>query len=267
MVEMSQPRQASRREDTSEAGGNGSASYVYGIVPEDVEVEPGTEGVGEPAGQVRLVTFGQIAALVSDVEADSPLGRPRDLQAHQQLLDQTAVEVPVLPFRFGAVLTSPEAVVEELLKPYHDAFTDALQQLEGLAEYVVKARYDERAILTEVLEANEEAAGLRQQIAGRPEDATRNERMRLGEIIERSIADRREVDTATVIEALSDLCEQVAVRDASHERDAAHVAVLVKKGRQAELQQAVDELARRWSGRVEIRLLGPLAPYDFVATS
>ncbi|MEV0390903.1 GvpL/GvpF family gas vesicle protein [Nonomuraea sp. NPDC050643] len=264
---MPQRRQASRPEESAGARTDSSASYVYGIVPGDVEMAPGIEGVGEPAGQVRLVTFGQIAALVSDVEADRPLGRPADLQAHQRLLDQTAMEVPVLPFRFGAVLTSPEAVVEELLKPNHDTFVDGLQQLEGLAQYVIKARYDERAILTEILEESREAAELRRRIAGLPADATRNERIRLGEIIERTIAGKRETDTETVVEDLLDLCEQVVLRNPSHERDAAHVAVLMEQGRQAELEQAVDRLASQWSGRVEMRLLGPLAPYDFVTTS
>ncbi|MEU5867288.1 MULTISPECIES: GvpL/GvpF family gas vesicle protein [unclassified Nonomuraea] len=264
---MSPRDRAAEAEETSPASVNGSASYVYGIVPTDVEVEPGTEGVGQPAGEVRLVPFGQIAALVSDVEVDRPLGRPKDLQAHQRLLDQTAAEVPVLPFRFGAVLTDSDAVVEELLKPYHDQFADALQEVEGRTQYVVNGRYDEQAILREILRENGEAADLRQQIAGLPEDATRNERMRLGEIIEGTIADKREVDTAAVVDELSDVCEQLVVREPAHERDAAHVAALVERGKTAEFEQAVDELTRRWSGRVEVRLLGPMAPYDFVGTS
>jgi len=37
--------------------------------------------------------------------------------------------------------------------------------------------------------------------------------------------------------------------------------------RREELEQAATELADRWSGRVEFRLLGPLAPYDFVTTT
>ncbi|MFD2355504.1 GvpL/GvpF family gas vesicle protein [Nonomuraea ferruginea] len=70
-----------------------------------------------------------------------------------------------------------------------------------------------------------------------------------------------------MLEALSDVCEQLVVRDVGHEREAAHVAALVERDRQAEFEQAVDELARRWSGRVEVRLLGPMAPYDFVGTA
>ncbi|EID77329.1 MULTISPECIES: GvpL/GvpF family gas vesicle protein [Rhodococcus] len=33
-----------------------------------------------------------------------------------------------------------------------------------------------------------------------------------------------------------------------------------------ELEQTVGELARDWDGRIEMRLLGPLAAYDFAGT-
>ncbi|MEW1847484.1 GvpL/GvpF family gas vesicle protein, partial [Nonomuraea angiospora] len=134
------------------------STYVYGIVPEDVQVSDDARGVA--TAPVRLVRHGEIAALVSEVALERPLGTPDDLVAHQQLLDATAAEVPVLPLRFGAVLTNRQAVVDELLGPYHDEFLAALDELEGRAEFVVKGRYDERAVLMEVLNENVEAAQL-----------------------------------------------------------------------------------------------------------
>ena len=35
---------------------------------------------------------------------------------------------------------------------------------------------------------------------------------------------------------------------------------------EADLQDVVDDLTREWNGRVQVRLLGPLAAYDFVVT-
>ncbi|GAA5068368.1 hypothetical protein HNP84_008365 [Thermocatellispora tengchongensis] len=241
-----------------------AASYVYGIVPADVEVAPGTLGVGEPPGEVSLVTFGKIAALVSEVDVErGPLGRMEDLRTHQRLLDETAAEVPVLPFRFGAVMTGPGAVADELLAPHHDEFASALDKLEGRIEYVVKGRYVEREILREILAENEEAARLREAIRGRDEAVTRNERMRLGEIVEQAISAKREEDTREVIDALAPLCVAVSEREPTHERDAAYVALLVEDERQDDLRRAVEELGERVRDRIEVRLLGPLAPYDF----
>jgi hypothetical protein len=197
---------------------------------------------------------------------DRPLGRAQDLVAHEQLLDDAAAEVPVLPLRFGAVVTTPEAVVEELLAPHHDQFAAALKAIEGRTQYVIKARYLERPVLTEVLAENAEALSLRDRIRDLPEDATRNERIRLGEIITYAIAAKRDADTEEVVDRFASCTAAAVVREPTHERDAAHVAFLVESDRESEFERLLDELRRDWKDRAEVRLLGPMAPYDFVVT-
>ncbi|MFI7638534.1 GvpL/GvpF family gas vesicle protein [Nonomuraea sp. NPDC049400] len=251
------PKQAARRKQNI-------ASYLYGIVPADLELAPDDRGLGDPAGEVHLVRHGEIAALVSDVNVDQPLGRPDDLLAFERLLDSVAAKAPVLPFRFGAVLANPEAVMEELLKPFHDQFLGALRDLEGQAEYIVKGRYVESAVLGEILAENPEAASLREAIRGRSEDLTRNERIRLGELIAATIEAKRDMDTRTALDALAAHYSTAVVREPSHEQDAVHVAMLAKTGEQRALEKALSQLGERWEGRVNLRLLGPLAPYDFV---
>jgi hypothetical protein len=240
--------------------------YVYGVVPAEIEVDAETRGVGDPPTQVRSLQHGRIAALVSDVSLDRPLGTPQDLLAHEELLDAAAAEVPVLPLRFGAVITDDDAVVEEFLRPNHDEFVAALEELEGRAQYVVKGRYIEDAVFMEILEENPEAARLRDEIRDLPEDATRNERIQLGEMINEAITAKREADTAELIEQVDQLSVLSVVRQPSHEQDAVHVALLIDTSRQAELEQVMEELGRRWVDRIKLRLLGPLAAYDFVMT-
>jgi hypothetical protein len=99
-----------------------TAVYVYGIVPGDVEVDESARGVCDPPVSVDVVRAGDIAALVSVISTDCTLGTPEDLQAHAKLLDGTARVAPVLPLRFGAVMTDEEAVAEELLRDHHDEF-------------------------------------------------------------------------------------------------------------------------------------------------
>ncbi|NIH80583.1 GvpL/GvpF family gas vesicle protein [Amycolatopsis viridis] len=240
--------------------------YVYGMVPADVETDPEARGVGDPPAEIRAVKHDRVAALISEIPRDKPLGRPEDLTAHAALLDAAAAEVPVLPLRFGAVVADEDAVRTELLEQNHDDFAAALDQLEGKAEYVIKARYVEQAILREILESDERLSQLREAIRGKPEEATRNERMALGEGIGNAIAARREADTAKVVDALSELGAQIAVREPTHEEDAVHVACLAETAKQSDLEDVVDRIAEEWSGRVDMRLLGPLAAYDFVVT-
>jgi len=147
--------------------------YVYGIVPADVEPAGDVRGVGDPPARVELVRYGSLAALVSEVDLTGSLGTPADLRAHAQILDATAVEVPVLPLRFGTVMATKDAVAGDLLAAYQDAFTAALADVEGRAQYVVKGRYVEQAVLAEVLTEIPEAARLGKLIRGQDPDATR----------------------------------------------------------------------------------------------
>jgi Gas vesicle synthesis protein GvpL/GvpF len=215
---------------------------------------------------VLLVRDGALAALVSQVELAGGLGTPEDLRAHAQILDATAVETPVLPLRFGTVMTSKDAVAGDLLTVYQEALAAALKQVEGRIQYVVKGRYVEQAVLAQVLAEIPEAARLQEQLRGQDPNATRLERIRLGEIINKAITAKREADTRALGEVVATCCAAIIVREPTHELDAVHVALLVETTRRADLEQAVTGLAADWEGRVELRLLGPLAPYDFTTT-
>ncbi|MGV9840417.1 GvpL/GvpF family gas vesicle protein [Nocardia niigatensis] len=241
-----------------------TAVYVYGIVPADVEAEPHATGVGDPPSEVTVVRHGEIAALVSTLESDRPLGTPADLTAHEKLLDGSAAVSPVLPLRFGAVMTDTDAVESELLEANEDEFRAALAELEGRVQFVIRGRYIEDAILRELLDENTEAARLRDEIRGKPEDATREARIALGELINRAIEAKRAEDTRRVVSELEQLDVLVNQREPSHEEDAVHVAVLVESARRKELEEAVRRLIADWDGRVELNLLGPMAAYDFV---
>jgi hypothetical protein len=241
--------------------------YVYGIVPADVAVTDTAQGVGDPPAMVHLVRYRDIAALASDVDVSQPLGRPEDLLAHEQLLDGAAKEAPVLPFRFGAVLQTEQAVEDELLAPYHDEFAAQLAEFEGRAQFVAKGRYRETAIMRELLAEDARAAEFREELAGRPADdpAVRNLQIRLGEIINAAIDGKRTADTRRLGDVVAPYCVASNVRQPSHELDAAHVALLVSDDRVADLEQQLGELAADWAGRVELRLIGPMAAYDFVS--
>jgi hypothetical protein len=245
------------------------AVYVYGIMPADVEIESGTTGVGDPPGEVRVVRSGDLAALVSDVATDRPLGRPEDLVAHEELLDASAADVPILPLRFGAVISGDEAVAEELLDAHHDEFLTALEQLEGHTEYVLRGRYVQDAILREVVSEDPDARQLLEQIksVGKANEmATRELRMQIGEIINNAVAIKREADTLAAGDALAGHVVASVARPPTHELDAVHVALFVENSEAADMERTVEQMASDWSGRIDLRLLGPMAAYDFVGT-
>ncbi|MGN9810575.1 GvpL/GvpF family gas vesicle protein [Micromonospora sp. BQ11] len=237
--------------------------FVYGIVPSDVEPTPDAPGVGDPPGEVTAVRHGELAALVSEVPLEGPLGRPADLTAYQELLDGTVAVAPILPVRFGTVVTGSDAVVD-LLDAHHDRFADALDELEGRIQYTVHARFDEATLIAGILADNPAAADLADQVKGQPEVTSREQRIRLGEMISQAVELAREAENRHVLDLLSPLAVAAAPRPPSNELDAANAAFLVERDREDEFIGAVEEYADQRQKLIRTRLLGPLAPYDFV---
>jgi len=243
------------------------AVYIYGILPGDVELQEATTGVGDPPAPVRLARYRDIAALISDVDITRPLGTPEDLLVHEELLDASAATAPVLPMRFGAVVASEDAVSGELLEPYYEEFAAALRHLEGHAEYIIRGRYIQDVILQEILAQDPEAAALAARTRGEDPMALRDAQITLGEIIGERISDKRAQDTQRLGDALADLVSASTVRAPTDEFDAVHVAFLVSVDAADQLLEAVQRLTADWEGRVELRVLGPVAAYDFVGTT
>ncbi|WP_200210746.1 GvpL/GvpF family gas vesicle protein [Micromonospora coerulea] len=237
--------------------------FIYGIVPSDVEPTPDAEGVGSPAGEVVAIRYDDLAALVSEVGLEEPMGRPADLTAYETLLDGTAAVAPVLPVRFGTVVTGPDAV-EDLLAAHRDEFAAALAELEDRLQYTVHGRFDERAMLGGFLAENPDAAALAQQVRGRPEAESREQRIRLGEMISQGVELRREAENAALIDALTPYAVAHVARPPSSELDAVNVAFLVAGDAEEDFIRTVEDFAEQRRELIRMRLLGPLAAYDFV---
>jgi hypothetical protein len=239
------------------------ACYVFGVAPSDADLPRDAQGVGDPAGKVSMVRHGAVAAVVSDVPPDAELGSRKDLLRHSRLLDAIAVSTPVLPVRFGSVMADAGAVVDELLAPHHASIEVALSALRGRAQFTVKARYIEDAVLREVVVEEPEIARLRESVNDLPADASYYERIRLGELIVRAIELRREADAEALFDQLSPYAAAMVWKPASTEGGIADAALLVDHDGWPALERAVEDLAQRGAGRIRMRMLGPIAPYDF----
>lgn len=234
--------------------------YVYGVVP----AAAGPERLaGGPCTPTVLPHRG-IAALVGAVPQRRKMRE--HLLSHASLLDRLAATGPVLPVRFGTVLASPEAVATDFLAPRHDAFLRALETLADRAQFTVRARYRQEEILREVVTEDPRVSRLREQASGAWEGhAGQAAKLRMGEMVASAVAAKREADTATLVAAVRPYATTTVVR-MSRSVDAdqvADVACLVPRSGQDAFVAAVEVLGAGWQDRVRLRLLGPMAPYEF----
>lgn len=239
------------------------AVYVYGIAPAAQGTDVEAPGVGGPETGVRRIVHGDLVALVSDVER-GPLTAARDLRAHWRVLEEVAGKTTVLPVRFGTLMDSDDAVVEEFLAPRHDRLAAQLQELAGKVQLTVKAFYDEEKLLRGVVQGSSAVARLSRGVRGKPEAATYYERIRLGELVAAEVDDARERDAAMLMGRLEPLAVATHREPPSTRDGAVNAAFLVERERVDEFSRAVAELSREVEGRMRLRYVGPLPPYSFV---
>jgi hypothetical protein len=236
--------------------------YVYGLIPADDDLPDGLRGVHD--SDVFAIRHGDVAGVVSEIPRVEQLGSRDDLFAHEGVVGTLAEKTTTLPLRFGAVVTNADAVIDEMLAPHHDWFAAVLRELTARREFVITGTYVEDEVLREVLEENPEVRRLREKLRDLPGNAGYYDRIHMGELIVYALDHKRAADAEVLREALAPHAEAISARRPKGEETAADVAFLVDDDRRAEFERAVDELGERWTGRIRLRLLGPVAPYDFV---
>ncbi|MEQ3554042.1 GvpL/GvpF family gas vesicle protein [Pseudonocardia nematodicida] len=245
------------------SGQNGSAVYVYAVVAADTDLPEGLDPVGDGA-ELVVIDHGELGAVVSDIGLDRPLGKRDDLLRHERVVNTLARETTVLPMQFGGVVSDDQAVVDELLGENHDYFAWALRQLEGCRQFVVQGRYDADELVGQIVADDPRLSELSESIRGADPDATYYERIRLGEAISGQVERIRGDDAVHARRALEPFAVAVATKDVVEEDGAVNVSVLVHRDRVSDFEQAVDALGDEWADRVNLRLIGPVAPYDFL---
>lgn len=235
--------------------------YVYGIVSDDAAA-PSAQGIaGAP---VHTIAGKGAVAVVSDVPAgELQFGRDEVL-VHAEVLAETLSRGTVLPMRFGVVLEGSEEVRERLLDPHATELRDQLGRFEGKVELSVRAVYEEDVLMREVVSEHPEIARAREEMRGKPDDATYFERINLGEMVAGAVERKRESDANEILDQLAPVADAVVVSEPSHERIAVAAAFLVDRTRRDEFDAALDRVAAAQSGRIRFKSVGPLPPHSFV---
>ena len=239
-----------------------TAVYVYGVAPAAEKVDVDAPGVEASKQGVRRIAHGELAALVSDVEA-GPLVAARGLRAHWRVLEEAVATATVLPVRFGTVMESEDAVVDQFLAPRHDRLVALLAELSGKVQLSVKAFYDEERLMRGVVDESTAVARMRDRVRQRPKAATYYDRIQLGELVAGEVEQARERDGAMVVARLEPLAV-AARREPLGTPDAAvNAAFLVERSRVDEFSEAVARLSDEIKGEMRVRYIGPLPPYSF----
>jgi hypothetical protein len=236
--------------------------WVYGVVPAGAALKELERREGLP--DVWLVEAGDVAAIVGDVPEDDEKATRNQALAHARVLEAAVVDAPVVPFRFGIIVPDDQKVGSDLLDAYHDDLAQHLRNVDDRVQMTLKVYYHEEAVLREIVEREPEVGRLRDAMRERPEEAARDLRAQLGELVSNAVEQRRQRDAADILERLKPVSESGAVEGLETEFMVLNVPFLVERDRQREFEDAVEEVAQERQERMRFRLIGPQPPYNFI---
>ena len=241
-----------------------TACYLYCVVAGEQHLTFDVDGIGGKGDRVYTLPFDGLSAVVSDSPEAEYDSTRRNLTAHMRVLETVMGDRTIVPIRFGSVAPTPEAVHETLLKPQRQAIHSLLGELDGRAEMGLKVFWMEGILYAEVLAARPDIALLRDKLLGRSPDESYYERVKVGELLEAAVAEKRVAEADELLSQITPLAHRVKPLDALGEQTIVNVALLLDRTKTDTLDEIVGRLDGANQDRLLFKLVGPTAPYNFV---
>jgi hypothetical protein len=239
--------------------------YVYGVIRADADIGNLAEHNGDGTPEIELVESGDLAAIITPAGGEDEASVRESVLAHARVLERATETATVVPMRFGMVFPDAETVGSDLLEARRDALTGLLDQLEGHVQMTLKVTYHEEAILRDIIDGNPEIARLRDATSEGSDQQTYDARVRLGELINNAIEQRRQRDGQEILSSIESLTVATETEAAESEYMVLNAPLLVERRRVSELEDTLEELAKERLDLMAFRLLGPMPAYHFVS--
>src|ERR671933_2448449 len=242
-----------------------TGTYIYCIARaqpfEQGDLPFTTPGIGGP---VRLLTYDDLAAVVSDATRHDYDVTRENLLAHQRVITEAMTRSDVLPVSFGTVAESDQQVQEQLLHGAADDLHRALEEVQGCIELELKVLWNEEQLFAEIVAEDDDIRALRDSLADQPPEATQYERVQLGELVAAAIQRKSEAEAAALLDALEPLAVETRVNKNLGDMLLMNAAFLVDKSQEQAFDAKVQALGEAQAGRQIFQYVGPLPPYNFV---
>lgn len=236
------------------------AVHFYGVVSAGTSLPSTVRGRND--APLRRIEVGDVAAIVSDVDAEARIRRA-DLMAHAHVLESVVEDSTVLPMRFGILVESDDEVAEQVLRPAETRLVSLLEEFNGLQQLTVKATHDEEAVLRFLLAERPELRELRDS-AGHRDDFAYGRKLHLGQLVMEGIEAIGRADAAMLLDELTPLAHDINVEEPSQQHQVLQAHLLVRRSDRPRVDAAIANLSRKLPSRLRLRYVGPQPPYAFI---
>ncbi|MBU4481688.1 GvpL/GvpF family gas vesicle protein [Patescibacteria group bacterium] len=240
--------------------------YIYCIIQGNENRSWGQIGINNQ--KVNLVHYKDISAVVSNTPVINFDRLDKEelvkyVASHQEVNEKAMKEYDVVPMTFGIIAPSVSEVARILEKAYLQ-FKTALKNITGKAEFVVQVWWNPQKILEELANTNPEIRRLKQEVALKVNILGIPTRLKLGKLIQKET----EIQRQTFINDVQALLRDVSLDSTSNKlidkEMLANLSLLIEKAKESELDKKMQELGKKYEGKLRFKYIGPMPSYSFV---
>lgn len=244
--------------------------YIYGVIEAKEDKDFGPIGLGSDKDEVHTIRYKDLAAVVGnspiiDYNLLDKESLMRQLATHQAVVEKVMEDYSVLPIKFGTTAGST-GEVEEILKTAYREFKVALEAIDSKIELDLVALWnsdDSDAVFRDILNEEADIRELQRAISLKPSTESLEDRIMLGKMVALALDKRRDEYAAEILDFLKEYTEDLRVNRTVADKMITNLAFLMRREEQKRFDDRVDELDRRYDGKIDFRCVGPLPPYSF----
>jgi len=183
---------------------------------------------------------------------------------HELVIERAMTRGTVLPIKFATVAENEAAIRTMVLQARGDDLHQLMAAMDGKVELGLKVLWNQERIYADIVARYADIRRLRERLAGRPAGEGHYERVRLGEMVETALIDRRLADADAIMARLEPFAADTRRNDIYGEMMVLNAAFLVEKAREPEFDAVVQALDRELNNLMKFLYVGPLPPFNFV---
>lgn len=240
--------------------------WVYCVVENKGELKVDALGI-HGISPVYTVAHGDFAMVVSEEPMKKyPLVRDF-LIAHQLVNEKVMQKQPVLPVKFCTMAENETQIIEQVLKQKGriDEFSRTLEEIQGRAEYGLRARWknlDE--IFADLERESEKVKKAKERVLKIASDKRQGALIDIGHVVKEAIEEKNAGMGKTLVAALTPHAVQCKKNNVLGDMNILNAAFLVEEKKQTAFDEAVNALVSSHEAQIQFKYVGPIPPFNFV---
>lgn len=247
--------------------------YIYGVIDSGQAEQFPLDGVVRFAPdasedkQAYTVSWQDISAVVTESPVVDYLAMAKDALArllvrHQQIIERVMPRHTILPVRLGTCVENDEQVRAILTRSYA-TIKETLQKAQSVVEVDVTATIGDFDSFLQRVSQSPELQQLKQSFLHRPDGVTVEDRMTIGSLVKQQMDSEKERMSQQIHAAFKRFAKDTKAHDLMDDRMVLNTAFLIRKDRQGDFDNQIEQLNAQFDDQLDFRRVGPLPPYSF----